>query len=113
MTKNADGISWHSIKRLVETDQQSCQTIVTQTLDNDLDQYKHTKTQLRHFCEERGKQWSDEYIDLLTRKVPMFYTLIKSYDSLNHALILSLEQCIDNIKDEMIPQNEYDHMMKL
>ena len=43
----------------------------------------------------------------------MFYTLIKSYDSLNHALILSLEQCIDDMKDEMIPQNEYDHMMKL
>ena len=43
----------------------------------------------------------------------MFYTLIKSYDSLNHALILSLEQCIDDMKDEMIPQNENDHMMKL
>ena len=43
----------------------------------------------------------------------MFYSLIKSYDSLNNTLIPSRKQCIDDMKGEMIPQDEYDHMMKL
>ena len=88
-------------------------TIVVQTLGDNLDHYKHTKTQLRRYCEESGKEWSDEYIDLLTRKEPMFYTLIKSYDSLNNTLISSREQCIGDMKGEMMPQDEYDHMVKL
>ena len=87
--------------------------IVAQTLGGNLEQHKHTKTQLRRYCEERSKQWNDEYIDLLIRKEPMFYTLIKSYSSLNNTLIPSREQCIDDIKGEMIPQDEYDHMVKL
>ena len=88
-------------------------SIVAQTLEDDLDHYKNTKTQLRRYCEERSKQWSDEYIDLLTRKEPMFYTLIKSYDSINNTLIPSREQYIDDMKGEMMPQDEYDHMVKL
>ena len=88
-------------------------TIIAQILRDDLEYYKHTKTQLRRYCEKRGKQWKDEYIDLLTRKEPMFYTLIKSYDSINNILIPSREQCIDDMKGEMMPQNEYDHMVKL
>ena len=31
-------------------------TIVTQTLGDDLKHYKHTKTQLRRYCEKWGKQ---------------------------------------------------------
>ena len=86
---------------------------MAQTLVNDLEQHKHTKTQLRRYYEERSKQWNDEYIDLLIRKEPMFSTLIKSYGSLNNTLIPSREQCIDDIKGEMIPQDEFDHMVKL
>ena len=81
-------------------------SIVDQTLGDDLEHYKHTKTQLRRYCEERGKQWNDEYINLLTRKEPIFYTLIKSHSSLNNTLIPSHEQCIDDMKGEMMPQNE-------
>ena len=88
-------------------------TIMAQTLGGNLDHYKHTKTQLRRYCEERSKQWKDEYIDLLTRKEPIFYILIKSYYSLSNTLIPSCEQCIDDMKGEMMPQNEYIHMMKL
>ena len=88
-------------------------TIMVQTLGNDLEHYGHIKIQIRRYCESRNKQWSDEYIDLLIRKEPMFYTLIKSYDSLNNALIPSHEQCIDDMKGKMMPQNEYIHMMKL
>ena len=88
-------------------------TIVVQTLGKDLEHYKHAKTQLRRYCEERGKQWSDEYIDLLTRKEPMFFTLIKSYDSLNSTVMPSHEQCYDDMKGEMMPQDEYDYMVKL
>ena len=108
-------IEYHSIQfkdslRLISSPLRS---IVVQTLGDDLEHYKHTKTQLRRYCEERSKQWNDEYIDLLTRKEPMFYSLIKSYDSINNTLIPSREQCIDDMKDEMMLQDEYIHMMKL
>ena len=53
-------------------------SIVAQTLGGNLDLYMHTKAQLRKYCESRSKQWKDEYIDLLTRKEPMFYRLLKS-----------------------------------
>ena len=43
----------------------------------------------------------------------MFYTLIKSYESLSNIVIPSHEQCIDDMKGEMMLQNEYDYMMKL
>ena len=49
----------------------------------------------------------------MTRKEPMFYSLIKSYDSLNNTVIPSREQCIDDMKGEKMHQDEYDHMMKL
>ena len=88
-------------------------SIVAQTLRNDLEHNKHTKTQFRRYCEERDKEWNDEYIDLLTRREPMFYTLIKSYSSLSNTVIPSREQCIDDMKGEMMLQNEYDHMVKL
>ena len=88
-------------------------SIVAQTLGGNLDLYVHTKQQLCKYCESRGKQWTDEYIDLLTWKEPMFYSLIKSYSSLNNTTIPSREQCIDDMKGEMMPQDEYDHMVKL
>ena len=43
----------------------------------------------------------------------MFYSLIKSHESLNNTTIPSHEQCIDDMKGEMMPQDEYDHMVKL
>ena len=78
-------------------------SIVVQTLGGNLDLYVHTKTQLRKYCASHGKQWSDEYIDLLTWKEPMFYSLIKSYESLSNTVIPSREQCIDDMNGEMIP----------
>ena len=73
----------------------------------------HTKQQLCKYCESRDKQWNDEYIDLLTRKEPKFYSLIKSYETMNNIVIPSRKQCIDDMKGEMMPQDEYDHMVKL
>ena len=43
----------------------------------------------------------------------MFYSLIKSYDTLNNTTIPSRKQCIDDMKGEMMPLDEYDHMVKL
>ena len=83
-----NGIQFKDSLKLISS---PLKTIVVQTLGNDLDHYKHTKTQLRRYCEERGKQWSDEYIDLLTQKELMFYTLIKGNDSLSNTLIPSYE----------------------
>ena len=108
-------IEYHGIifKDLLKLISSPLRSIVAQTLWNDLEHYSHTKTQLRHYCEEQGKQWSDEYIDLLTRKEPIFYALIKLFDFLTNTVIPSCQQCYDDMKGEIIPQNEYDHMMKL
>ena len=108
-------IEYHSIqfKDLLKLISSPFKTIMAQTLGDNLEHYKHTKTQLRRYYEERGKQWNDEYIDLLTRKEPMFYSLIKSYESLSNTLIPFRKQCIDDMKGEMMPQDEYDHMVKL
>ena len=105
-----NGIQFKDSLKLISSPLRS---IVAQTLGGNLDLYVHTKQQLRKYCESRGKQWSDEYIDLLTRKEPMFYSLIKSYESLNNTVIPSRKQCIDDMKGEMMPQDEYDHMVKL
>ena len=105
-----NGIQFKDSLKLISSPLRS---IVAQTLGGNLDLYVHTKEQLRKYCESRGKQWSDEYIDLLTRKEPMFYNLIKSYDTLNNTVIPSREQCIDDMKGEMMSQDEYDHMVKL
>ena len=105
-----NGIQFKDSLKLISSPLRS---IVAQTLGGNLDLYVHTKQQLREYCESRGKQWSDEYIDLLTWKEPMFYILIKSYESLNNTTIPSREQCIDDMKGEMMPQDEYDHMVKL
>ena len=43
----------------------------------------------------------------------MFYSLIKSYDTLNNTVMTTREQCIDDMKGEMMPKDEYDHMMNL
>ncbi|CBK20298.2 uncharacterized protein [Blastocystis hominis] len=105
-----NGIQFKDSLKLISSPLRS---IVAQTLGGNLDLYMHTKQQLCKYCESRGKQWNDEYIDLLTRKEPMFYSLIKSYDTLNNTTIPSREQCIDDMKGEMMPQGEYDHMVKL
>ena len=105
-----NGIQFKDSLKLISSPLRS---IVAQTLGNNLDLYVHTKEQLRNYCESHGKSWSDVYIDLLTPKEPMFYSLIKSYESMNNTAIPSREQCIDEMKDEMMPKDEYDHMMKL
>ena len=43
----------------------------------------------------------------------MFYSLIKSYETMDNTVIPSRKQCIDDMKGEMMPQDEYDHMVKL
>ena len=105
-----NGIQFKDSLKLISSPLRS---IVAQTLGDNLDLYVHTKQQLCKYCKSRGKQWSDEYIDLLTQKEPMFYSLIKSYESLSNTVIPSREQCIDDMKGEVMSQDEYDHMVKL
>ena len=105
-----NGIQFKDSLKLISSPLRS---IVAQTLRGNLDLYVHTKEQLRKYCESHGKSWSDVFIDLLTPKEPMFYSLIKSYESMNNTAMPSGEQCIDEMKDEMMPKDEYDHMMKL
>ena len=105
-----NGIQFKDSLKLISSPLRS---IVAQTLGGNLDLYVHIKQQLCKNCESRGKQWNDEYIDLLTRKEPMFYSFIKSYGTLNNTVIPSRKQCIDDMKGEMMLQDEYDHMVKL
>ena len=104
------GIQFKDSLKLINSPLKS---IMTQTLGDDLEHYKHTKTQLRRYCEEHSKQWNDKNIDLLTREESIFYTLFKSYDSINNTVIPSRQQCYDNMKGEIMSQDEYDHMVKL
>ena len=104
------GIQFKDSLKLINSPLRS---IVAQTLGDDLEHYKHTKTQLRRYYEEHSKQWNDKNIDLLTREEYMFFTLFKSYNSLNNTVIPSREQYIDDMKCEMMLQDEYDHMVKL
>ena len=64
-----NGIQFKDLLKLISSPLRS---IVAQTLGGNLDLYVHTKQQLRKYCESRGKQWSDEYIDLLHGKNPCF-----------------------------------------
>ena len=91
-----NGIQFKDLLKLIISPLTS---IIAQILGGHLDLYVHTKAQLREYCKERGKQWSDEYIDLLIRKEPIFYSLIKSYDSLSNTLIPSREQYIANTSE--------------
>ena len=43
----------------------------------------------------------------------MFYSLIKLYSSLNNTNIPTREECRDDMKGEIMSQDEYDHMVKL
>ena len=47
-------IEYHGIqfKDLLILISSPLKTIVAQTLEDDLEHYKHTKTQLRHYCEK-------------------------------------------------------------
>ena len=110
MQIECNGIQFKDSLKLISSPLRS---IVAQTLGGNLDLYVHTKDQLRKYCESLGKQWNDEYIDLLTRKEPMFYSLIKSYDTLKNTVIPTREQCIYDMKGEVMPQDEYEHMVKL
>ena len=51
-------IEFHSIqfKDSLNLINSPLKTIVTQTLGDEMEHYKHTKTQLRRYCEERDKQ---------------------------------------------------------
>ena len=55
-------IEYHGIqlKDLLKLISSPLKTIVVQTLGDDLDHYKHTKTQLKRYCKERSKQWKEE-----------------------------------------------------
>ena len=86
--------------------------IVNDTLRKDLNNY-NSKARLKRYCDTRGKQWTDESIELMTRKEPMFYSLIKSYSSLNNTTISTLEQYNDDMKGEIMAEDEYEHMKKL
>ena len=88
MQIESSGIQFKNSLKLISSPLRS---IVAQTLGGNLDLYVHTKSRLSKYCEEGGEKCSDEYIDLLTRKEPMFYSLIKSYDSMNNTVILSRE----------------------
>ena len=56
-----NGIQFKDVLKLITSPLLS---IVAQTLGGNLDFYVHTKQQLRKYCESRGKQWSDDFIDL-------------------------------------------------
>ena len=73
----------------------------------------YSKAQLKRYCDTRGKQWTDESIELMIWKELMSYSLIKSYSSLNNTTISTREQYNDDMKGEIMAEDEYEYMKKL
>ena len=84
--------------------------MVNEFLGSDITKYKYTETCIRQFLEDRGKAYRPEYIELLTRKEPMFYNLVTSESALDTKQIPKREDCFDQLTNTVMSVSDYKHM---
>lgn len=87
--------------------------IVAQTLGSDLNNYPVTKQLLKHYLEDHNKNYDETYIELMTRKEPMFYNLITSYKTLSNRYMPKIDDCYDVLSNSFMTQEDYNHMKTL
>ena len=87
--------------------------IVSDTLGKDLNNYRYTKLLLKQYLEDHNKPYDESYIELMTRKEPMFYGLITSYKSLSTRHIPKQEECYDDLSQSFMCEEDYQHMKLL
>ena len=91
----------------------SLMNIVKHTLGKNLTNYKQTRTQLKQYCENRGKIWDNSYIDLLIKKEPLFFSLNKPFQTLSNCCIPKQEDCFDVVNGSCMSSDDYEYMSKL
>lgn len=87
--------------------------IVSQTLGSDLNNYPVTRKLLKQYLEDHNKHYDESYIELLTRKEPMFYSLITSYSVLSNKQMPTRRQCYDELSHSFMSLEDYNHMKTL
>lgn len=91
----------------------SLKNIVNQTLGSDLNNYPVTKQLLKQYLIDHNKHYDDSYIELMTRKEPMFYNLITSYNTLKNQKMPKITKCYDELSNTFMSQEDYNHMKLL
>lgn len=81
--------------------------MVNEMLGSNVSNYVYTSQIMEQYFRENNKEWKPEYIELLTRKEPMFYNLIKSYNSLSTKGIPKQEDIFDDLS--LLPMNDEDY----
>ena len=87
--------------------------IVSDTLGSNIDNYKVTRELVKKYLQSKNKEYRDEYIELMTRKEPMFYNLITSYSSLKTRKIPDQIDCYDELRNSIMSDEDYNHMKLL
>lgn len=87
--------------------------IVSQTLGSDLKNYSVTKQLLKQYLEDHHKHYDESYIELMTRKEPMFYSLITSYQTLSNTKLPDIVSCYDELSRTQMSIEDYNHMKTL
>lgn len=91
----------------------SLKNIVRQILGSDLNNYPVTKQLLKQYLIDHNKHYDDSYIELMTRKEPMFYNLITSYNTLKNQRMPKINKCYDELSNTFMSQEDYNHMKLL
>lgn len=91
----------------------SLKNIVNQTLGSDLNNYPVTKQLLKQYLIDHNKHYDDSYIELMTRKEPMFYNLVTNYQTLKNQNIPKINKCYDELSNSFMSQEDYNHMQLL
>lgn len=81
--------------------------MVNEMLGSNVSNYVYTSQIMEQYFRQNNKEWKPEYIELLTRKEPMFYNLIKSYNSLSTRGIPKQEDIFDDLS--LLPMNDEDY----
>lgn len=105
-----NGIDFKDSYRMISN---KLKDIVNQTLGSDLNNYVVTKQLLKQYLEDHHKHYDDSYIELMTRKEPMFYSLITSYQSLSNTKLPDIVSCYDELSRTEMSIEDYNHMKTL
>ncbi len=110
MMINYQGIQFKDSYKMISA---PLKKIVSDTLGSNIDNYKVTRELVKKYLQSKNKEYKDEYIELMTRKEPMFYNLITSYSSLKTRKIPDQIDCYDELRNSIMSDEDYNHMKLL
>lgn len=110
MLISINGIDFKDSYKMISN---NLKAIVNQTLGSDLKNYRITKLLLKQYLEDHNKHYDESYIELMTRKEPMFYSLITSYQTLSNEKLPDIVACYDELTRTQMSIEDYRHMETL